>query len=607
MTDLKALPSTIYARFSGHGQRQGTSIERQVETGRAAAIARGWLPDKEPLLDQANSAYHGINRAEGAELYEFERKAKAGHFRYGRGFMCENIDRISREGWRQTYEFIENCTQNGVTVVTYHDGETFEAGKSVDMMKVIKLILNAERAREESATKGKRTGDNWARKHEAARKGSKKAISRKCPHWLRVDETGCYAAIEARAELLRTIYEWATDGFGSPRIATRLNEEGFQVWGKGKKGWQDSYVTELLTTRAVLGEYQPMTVVSHKPFRQEQNGPPIADLYPQVIDADLYNRVQAARAERKGKGGRRGNTQANIFQGIAKCAECGGSMTFNSTRVKGRVVRGVKRASGQVIYTARVGFSTLRCNNAARTVRDGNGAALCTNKSAVRYEHIEPAVLDRLLHLALDNVHFLMPDRVAGLEVGIAETERRVINRKAQLVELAKGLSLGFSMAVHERILALEAEQVTDRARIQELREQSAIAHGEVSTDEHIARVNAVRASLDDEDVAVRFEARVLVNQALRRIVTSMTCDAGRATSVVVANGLAQFRFDREGNELQNGRGLRVYRKEYQTEGLKCHEGNAARVDAIVERIEKLTGRERGNFVSEAALKLRSQ
>lgn len=77
-------PAWIYARFSTVEQAKGHSLERQLKGARALIKAKGWLhsPERE-LIDEGRSAFHGANREVGAALYDFEMKAREGHFANG--------------------------------------------------------------------------------------------------------------------------------------------------------------------------------------------------------------------------------------------------------------------------------------------------------------------------------------------------------------------------------------------------------------------------------------------------------------------------------------------------------------------------------------------
>src|SRR5262245_47448539 len=83
------------------------------------------------------------------------------------------------------------------------------------------------------------------------------------PAWLRWDEdTGKHAVIPQRADVVRSIFDKADQGWGQHRIAQWLNQNGIPTWGsKGEKRkaehWHRSYVAKLLTNSAVVGTFTP--------------------------------------------------------------------------------------------------------------------------------------------------------------------------------------------------------------------------------------------------------------------------------------------------------------------------------------------------------------
>ena len=78
------------------------------------------------------------------------------------------------------------------------------------------------------------------------------------------------------------------------RIARTLNSEGIPNWSKGR-GWHASYVHRLLRSRAVLGEYQPM---SRDGAQSVLAGAPVLDYYPPILDEQVWQKAQLRRQTR---------------------------------------------------------------------------------------------------------------------------------------------------------------------------------------------------------------------------------------------------------------------------------------------------------------------
>ena len=119
----------IYARFSSDKQAEGYSLERQFSQGRAYVERMGWTctADQE-IKDEGKSAFDGGNRLEGSALHEFERRARAGHFKHGVVLCVENIDRLSRQGAKASAQLIWMLAgfSNSRTGISLNPGHAFQ-------------------------------------------------------------------------------------------------------------------------------------------------------------------------------------------------------------------------------------------------------------------------------------------------------------------------------------------------------------------------------------------------------------------------------------------------------------------------------------------------
>lgn len=280
----------IYARFSTLEQAKGSSLERQIADCRALCEEHqwDWSPDRE-LRDEGRSAFDGTNRAEGSALAAFEQDAVEGTLPPNTVLVVERLDRISRQSAVEVLHFVTRLTDRGVSVATV-DGDRLYRRDGFDFMSLIELILKAQVAHEESEKKSQRLASAWAKKRERAASGDKRALTRRCPAWIAVDDaTGEYVLKEERAAVVRRIYSLATSGQGKHLIARTLNKEGVPAWGRGD-GWHASYVQKILRSRATVGELQPHRKANGKRIAE---GEPLPNYYPAVIDESLFSRAQA--------------------------------------------------------------------------------------------------------------------------------------------------------------------------------------------------------------------------------------------------------------------------------------------------------------------------
>src|SRR5262249_11797861 len=137
-----------------------------------------------------------------------------------------------------------------------------------------------------------------------------------------------YEEIPDRVKVVRSIFEDAVSGIGTYTITRRLNARRINSFGRSH-GWRDSYVSKILTNRAVIGEFQPHKRLSNG--RRAPVGDPIANYFPAIIEEDLFYRAQSARAERRVAGrGRKGMYFTNLFSGMIGCFCCGSPMAFEN-------------------------------------------------------------------------------------------------------------------------------------------------------------------------------------------------------------------------------------------------------------------------------------
>jgi DNA invertase Pin-like site-specific DNA recombinase len=192
---MPTIPVYSYLRFSDVVQAKGASRERQKDG------AANWLkakardkPDEGPyVLDDARnledlgiSAYRGKNSTTGA-LSKFLEAVEQGQVDKGSYLLVENLDRLSREQVTIALGLFLSIIGKGITIVTLVDGQEYsQATLQANPYPIIMSIITMIRAHEESATKGLRVADAWARKREAAL-ATGKALTRQCPAWLRVE------------------------------------------------------------------------------------------------------------------------------------------------------------------------------------------------------------------------------------------------------------------------------------------------------------------------------------------------------------------------------------------------------------------------------------
>jgi DNA invertase Pin-like site-specific DNA recombinase len=332
------VPATAYSylRFSSPEQAKGDSLRRQTEARDHWLATRSdvTLDGSLVMTDAGRSAYKRKDWPTYA-LAMFLKHIEAGRVRPGSYLLVENLDRLSREYVGKATELFLGLVNRGVVVVQLLP-VIVEFRDPVDMGALMMAVVELARGHSESAMKSQRGAAVWKALRTKAAQGV--VVSGKLPHWFKrddrgvalLDATGKPQIDQAKAAVIRRIYHLAREGRGSYAIARLLNSEQVPFVGRTlHKGrvvkWSEESVYYLLTTRAVIGEYQP-----HRGRSGDRHpvGDALADYYPPVIEPALFYAVAGTLKARASIGrGRRGR-RVNLFAGLLVDARTGGGFTY---------------------------------------------------------------------------------------------------------------------------------------------------------------------------------------------------------------------------------------------------------------------------------------
>lgn len=293
-----------YIRFSSEAQRQGDSVHRQDKLIREWLISNPdyTLDETLSFRDLGLSGYDSSNISKGG-LGVFLEAVKSGLIKEGSVLLVESLDRLTRVSIDHAQELLRSLLKAGINVVTLSDGTTYDKSSLNDPLSLIKSILIAERAHEESLTKSKRVKAAWDSKRDKLRSGNdKKILTRNCPMWLEVSEDrSSFIVRESIAALIREIFKMRIEGSPIQEIARKFSKE-----------FSPSFVNTVLYNVAVIGTLKTRAV-------QE----PIEGYYPAIIDESTFYQVQLLKQSSKGK--KPLNKYPNrvyLFKGLLVCGEC---------------------------------------------------------------------------------------------------------------------------------------------------------------------------------------------------------------------------------------------------------------------------------------------
>lgn len=419
-----------YIRFSRPEQLKGNSLRRQKKASADYAAEHNLQLDGRSMEDLGISGYRGKNAIEGA-LAGFLEGVRTGKVESGSTLMVESFDRLSRDQITEALTQFLNIINAGITVVTLMDKMSYSRESiNKNPASLMMSIMIMARAHEESATKGERVGDAWAKKRRDAAT-HKKPLTKLCPEWLELTDKG-YVIREDRAAIVRRIFDEAAK-HGAVKIAQMLNREKVPTWSvwktepinletgetiepatpeesrKGKprgNGWHDSYVKKILESRATLGEFQPHKIDKETRMRVP-DGEPIEDYFPPVITQqqwdDAHTRTSVPRGPRQ-------NKITNLFSGLVYDGYTCAVMRY--------VDKGHKDKPNDWRYL----------------VSDITRLEPGTKGQSWKYAHFEQAMLQKLRTIDWGNMSNRQPDdQTAALRLKEAEMSAKVKKLQAQL------------------------------------------------------------------------------------------------------------------------------------------------------------------------------
>lgn len=541
-----------YIRFSTKAQEKGASIERQQQAIDKVCADREWVVT-EAIRDLGRSAWKGHHLNDAAGLGDFANRVREGLIPQGSTLIIENVDRLSREEPIDVLTWMVDLNRQGLSFLfaegnTLFDHNTFrgqEAG-----WRLFQLWGGSERAKGESDRKSVFMRKAWRKKHEAAA-DRHEVMSSQAPLWLEVrEDRSAFDVNDARADVVREMYQLCADGISIRGIVRMLNGRGYKAWGPqgkeyGRDGWSMTSVRRLLIAPQVEGDYIPKSVQEGQPTR-------IVGYYPRIVDAGLVARAREALETRKtGVQGSNSNKFNNLFSGLARCAKCGGKMEFRKPWSKGN--NGPETRRGY-----------YNCLNAS--LKRG-----CDVTATFRYGTFEDAAIDALLSQALDDTFFLNGAEARDRQIQLAEAEKKVRDLQVQIDRAVDYLLTNSSRAVQGRLGKVEAEFAEAEQGVIDARVALRRVQGTVSPSEELARIAEVREAISSEDDAVRNIARAKVTAALKGIVDMVICDPAdvyggqvrRTLTVVCVGGAMNFKFENKGGLIAEADVMEMLRIDY--------------------------------------------
>lgn len=493
--------------------------------------------------DLAKSAFYGDHKKHG-ELAVFLLAIDEGRVKPGSVLIVEAIDRLSRMPPLDALDMIGKILRAGIEIHTTEDGAIYTMA-SVTNGEIRRLTDKVDQAFQYSNKISMRGGAAWKNKRHNV---IDRALSKRCPGWLRV-ENSQYVVIPERAAIVERIFNETVAGLGHRAIVKKLNLEGVPVFDRAGQGmecktqadmWQHSYVNKLINSRGVLGYYLPHTVVSEGGRKVRVADAEERKIYPQIISHELWDAAQHTKAARVYKGGKNGALN-NLFPGLATCAACSGKMMYKN------------------------GGNNQRYMICDAYVRGGK----CTNDMHYNYLRIEWGIITSVgaLHaldvetLSASNDHESKASVIAGLRDEVDQLQKSIDN----IVETFLGK---YTPPIAKKLVELEE---TEKALVNEIRtkeKELKQTRVEKALNHLQAVANLIGAAVDEgeERIAARFALRQSIAAVVSEIVFEVNGDImiysrdhgdsfslklnrqGELQSTAIRVGANQLVFDPKGN-----------------------------------------------------------
>jgi hypothetical protein len=460
-----------------------SGMERQE-----AALTR-WLADHpdyqlaEALVDAGISAGKGRHRKRGA-LSRFIEGGRSGTVPPGSCLVVESMSRFSREAERAALEtLLRDIWGQGMAIAFAEGDGAVLSGELIDREphRIYSLLGGISQARAEWLERSRRSKGAAVKARRAQDEGCQ--TDGTTPWWILRDAStgrlvrdadGSLQLDPVSAATIRRAVELAIDGLGSTHVADRLTAEARPApWRRSGRqpgeAWTHSQVAYLLRQHSIAGTLE------------RKGRELVPGYYPPVITLEQWAQLRAGMEQRhRAKGRLRPASPRvrNLFQGLARCAQCGGPMTFAPPSGKARA--------------GHPGFVICR-----QGIRRGGA---CTHKGYIPYDQFEAHLLTRLS--TTDWAGFLrQPEGDADRHQIEQEADRARAERdqlQAQLANAqeraqkawADGATEGRVATIEGAVAALRAQLAAAEGRRTETEQRLAVARSRVSADDAAAELH---------------------------------------------------------------------------------------------------------------------
>tara|TARA_Y100001001_G_scaffold163777_1_gene193779 strand:- start:5174 stop:6859 length:1686 start_codon:yes stop_codon:yes gene_type:complete len=297
----------LYQRFSSSKQDGNSSLYRQGEAQKEWLLRHPKCSvvelDDQPLIDAGISAYTG-KHVEHGSLGRLVKAIESGLVEKGSIILVEHFSRLTRMDIDESEDLIKKIWKHGISIVTARGNNHYPPEAVNDSKLRISLIIEIEKAHEESKWRSKKVKGSWARREELA-KTCKIPPRMRMPFWL--DGEG---RLNEFAPVVKDLFDLHAQGKGQVLIERELRKKYGNI--KPLLNVNPTKIIRILKNEKCIG----------KVYGRE--------LYEAVVDEQVFYNAQRIHEKRLYTSVRDNRTWP--LQGMIKCGHCGSGMSIQQTK-----------------------------------------------------------------------------------------------------------------------------------------------------------------------------------------------------------------------------------------------------------------------------------
>lgn len=341
------------SRGSGLRRQQGKVDEADASWPERVCKEQGWTLDEERFTDK-RSGFHKKNLGPKAALARFLKLIERGRVSSGSVLLIDKLDRLTRADVHDAIDLFRQILRAGVSICTRSPFRIYREDAQDAFLQLFEMLIYAMANHQSSAAKKDNAEFAWQVSRHAART-EKKPHNNKPPFWLKKNGKS-YVRLEQLVKMVETVRNMLLKGMGCGQVAAVMIAKG-EPWPGRKGNWRGPGIWQLMTSRTLIGEYQPMVRVDGK---RVPNGEPIHGFYPTVFTEDEFNALRLAMNARHHKRGRPAKNRTNVFVGLVYDAVTKDRLNMQTAHSHGKPIPYLSR--GQIAGTVRVRYDHVEAN-----------------------------------------------------------------------------------------------------------------------------------------------------------------------------------------------------------------------------------------------------